>query len=477
MLFNTLSYAWFFVGVFAASWLLVRWRLLRLVFLLAASYFFYAQWAWYYLPLIFLSSTADYWLGNRIAASQDPRHKKLWLVGTTVVNLGMLAVFKYWDFGAGTVAAAGARFGWEIRPVYLHIALPIGISFFTFESMSYVIDVYRGTTKPCKSYLEYLLFVAFFPHLVSGPIVRPRDLMPQFAQRAVFDSTEGSRAIFLIAMGLLKKIVISDYLSSNFVDRVFHQPSDFSALEVLAGVYGFAIQIYCDFSGYTDIAIGSAALLGIKFPVNFNSPYKAVNLQDFWNRWHISLSTWLRDYLFAPLGGAMGSSWKTARNLLITMLLGGLWHGASWTFVAWGLLHGLGLGTTFLVWNRQEQHGGRHRRTRLSPFRRVVLVALTFHYVCLGWVLFRADSFAKAWAVIRQLSSLTTYHSNLHPGVLAALLVGLVAHFTPDRLYEQARSRFAALPFWAQGCVLFGVAFVLREVATAQAVPFLYFQF
>jgi D-alanyl-lipoteichoic acid acyltransferase DltB (MBOAT superfamily) len=475
--FNTLNYAWFFGCVFVVSWLLVRLRLMRLLFLLAASYFFYGNFAWYYLPLILASSSVDYALGNRIAACATPRRRKQWLIVTVIVNLGMLGFFKYWDFGLDTVALAAQSFGWAPSLPYLRLVLPIGISFFTFESMSYVIDVYRGTTKPCDSYLKYLLFVAFFPHLVSGPIVRPRDLIPQFERAPVFDAVVGSRALFLICIGLFKKVVISDYLSVNLVDRVFNNPIDYSSLETLAGIYGYAVQIYCDFSGYTDIAIGCAALLGVTFPINFNSPYKAINLQDFWNRWHISLSSWLRDYLFLPLGGSIGSTSRTVRNFIVLMLLGGLWHGAAWHFVFWGLLHGVGLAATFVYWMWLEERGVRRRRRKLSPMRRFAGVLVTFHYVCLCWVFFRADSFTKAWAVLKRLASLTSYHPNLHPWVMVALLIGLITHYTPDDWYEHARTGFARLPFWAQGALLFGAAVLLREAASSQAVPFVYFQF
>jgi D-alanyl-lipoteichoic acid acyltransferase DltB (MBOAT superfamily) len=481
VLFNTLEFAWFFLAVFVVSWLLVRLRSMRLVFLLVASYYFYAGWNWRYLPLIFASSTVDYWLGKLIAAESDPRKRKLWLVGTVVVNLGFLGLFKYWNFGVDTAQALASAVGWHVPPIYVRLALPVGISFYTFESMSYVIDVYRRTTKPCDSYLKYLLFVAFFPHLVAGPIIRPRDLIPQFERAPSFSETEGGRALFLIALGLVKKLVISDYLSTNLVDRVFAEPFKYSALEVLSGIYGYAVQIYCDFSGYTDIAIGCAALLGVKFPLNFDSPYKASNLQDFWRRWHISLSSWLRDYLYIPLGGSKGGELKTYRNLLLTMLLGGLWHGAAWNFVFWGFLHGAGLAVT-RIWQRHRERAGSDPASGERAGSRIgaayVLGAfLTFHYVCLGWVFFRADSFSKAWLILTRLGSLTTYHPNLPRGVLLALGVGLLSHFTPDRLYEKVRERFVALPAWAQGAVLFGVAVLLREVASAQAVPFVYFQF
>ncbi|MCU0693755.1 MAG: MBOAT family protein [Polyangiaceae bacterium] len=499
MLFNTLQFAWFFLVAFIVAWALVRLRTLRLIFLFAASYFFYAGWNWRYLPLIFASSTVDYWLGHFISREDDPRKRKLWLTATVVVNLGFLGLFKYWNFGVDMLMAVAAAIGADIPPIYLRLALPVGISFYTFESMSYVIDVYRRTTKPCDSYLKYLLFVAFFPKLVAGPIIRPRDLIPQFEREPVWSDHEAGKALFLIAIGLIKKVVIGDYLALNLVDRVFLQPANYSALEVLAGIYGYAVQIYCDFSGYTDIAIGCAALLGVRFSLNFNSPYKAHNLQEFWHRWHISLSTWLRDYLYIPLGGSKHGPLNTYRNLLITMLLGGLWHGAAWTFVFWGFLHGGLLAVTRLFQRWRADRGPatstmsaatpparRHPPEQVPPtaasalLKRLAFLAgvfFTFHYVCLGWVFFRADSFEKAWAILQRLGSLSTFHPNLHPWVLAALVVGMLSHYTPDRAYDWTRERFARLPFWAQGTTLFIVAWAIREAASAEAVPFLYFQF
>ncbi|HEX6765565.1 MAG TPA: MBOAT family O-acyltransferase, partial [Polyangiaceae bacterium] len=335
MLFNTLAYAEFFGVVFVVSWLLASLRKLRIVFLLAASYFFYAAFyrgnERFLVLLIFASSTIDWLLGNAIGRAASPARRKLWLTLTVIVNLGVLAVFKYFDFGVESARAALGALGFHPPEVALRVALPIGISFFTFESMSYVMDVYRKDIDPHPSYLEYLAFVAFFPHLVAGPIVRPRDLLPQLARTARFDPAEGSEALFLIALGLVKKVAIGDYLATNLVDRVFDAPLQYSALECYSAVLGYAVQIYCDFSGYTDIAIGSALLLGVRFPRNFDAPYKAENIADFWRRWHISLSTWLRDYLYVPLGGNRKGPVRTYLNLMITMLLGGLWHGANWT--------------------------------------------------------------------------------------------------------------------------------------------------
>ena len=471
MLFNTLAYAEFFAVVWVVSWLLARQRKLRLLFLLGASYFFYAKWNWRFVPLIWGSSTLDFWLANAIARASDPRTRRRWLVVTASVNLGVLAVFKYFDFGVESARALLGAFGFHPPEVALHVALPIGISFFTFESMSYVIDVYRGDVPAHRSYLEYLTFVAFFPHLVAGPIVRPRDLLPQLAGPARFDSSAGSQALFLIALGLLKKVAIGDYLALNLVDRTFDAPLQHSALECYAAAVGYAVQIYCDFSGYTDIAIGSAALLGVRFPKNFDAPYKAHNLVDFWRRWHISLSTWLRDYLYISLGGNRGGRAHTYLNLMLTMLLGGLWHGANWTFVVWGGLHGAGLALTRFV--RGDRKPGEVR----NPLTRVVGIVLTFHFVTAAWVLFRADSFAAAGVFFGELATLTTYHPNLDARLLTVLAVGLASHYVPERWYDFSRTRFAALPAPLQGAALFAAALGVRAMASAEAVPFVYFQF
>lgn len=475
MLFNTLAYAKFFAVVFVAYWLLVRHRAFRLIFLLGASYTFYAHWNWRFLPLIVGSSTLDYWLALRIDAEPDERARRRWLVLTAVCNLGLLGFFKYWNFGTDVAASLLAALGLREpgpAPWAVEVALPVGISFYTFESMSYVIDVYRRSMPPCRSYLRYLLFVAFFPHLVAGPIVRPAQLLPQFDNAPELDARKGSAALFLIAVGLLKKVVIGDYLALNLVDRIFDRPAAFSALETLAGVYGYALQIYCDFSGYTDVALGSAALLGIELNENFRSPYQSADLQEFWRRWHISLSTWLRDYLYVPLGGSRGPSWKTYRNLLITMTLGGLWHGASWNFVLWGVLHGSALALTRAFQRWREGRGEPTPRPG-----RVLGVFLTFHFVCFAWVFFRAATFANALAVLKQIGTLTTFHPNLPPSVLAALAAGALTHALPDDTFARLRERFAALPAPAQGGLLFVAAVALREASTSAVVPFVYFQF
>ncbi len=473
MLFNTLQYAKFFAAVFVVSWLLARAPRVRIVFLLAASYYFYAAFDYRFLPLIFISSTADFWLARRIGATREPGPRKLLLWLTVLLNLGLLGFFKYYDFGVESLAAALGYLGYHPPEWALHITLPVGISFFTFESMSYVIDVYRGDIEAHSSYLEYLTFVAFFPHLVAGPIVRPRDLLPQLAGAPRFSSALGAEGLFLIAVGLLKKVAIGDYLALNLVDRVFDAPRSYSSLECYLGVTGYALQIYSDFSGYTDIAIGSALLLGVRFPKNFDAPYTAVSIVDFWRRWHISLSTWLRDYLYISLGGNRHGRARTYLNLMLTMLLGGLWHGASFTFVAWGALHGAALALTRAL----SRPIAALTAGWPDGVKRALGVVFTFHLVCLGWILFRSDSFGKALLVLQRLGEGSMYHPNIDHRVLVVMAAGFAGHFTPARWFSALREGFCRLPAPGQAALLFGVLLLVRRMASAEAVPFVYFQF
>ena len=469
--FTTLDYAKFFALAFVVTWLSARVRVLRLTFLLGASYFFYAQSGVAFLALIFACSSADFLLSHAIGRAKDPSRRKAWLGLTVAMNLGVLGYFKYAKFGVDSALAAFEAMGVHLPAPALSIALPVGISFFTFESMSYVIDVYRKELEPHPSYLEYLTFVAFFPHLVAGPIVRPRDLLPQLARPPAWREGEASSALLLIATGLFKKLAIADYLALNLVDRVFDAPTQYSALECYVAMVGYAVQIYSDFSGYTDIAIGSAALLGVRFPPNFAAPYQAHDIVDFWRRWHISLSSWLRDYLYVPLGGNRRGSLRTYANLIVTMLLGGLWHGASWTFVVWGGLHGLALACN-RAW--RERFGD---VLGSKPWLRVLSTFATFQFVLLAWVFFRAHTFRDARAIFGELLTFTGYHPNLDPRVLLVLALGLAAHFLPLELEAKLRVRFGALPGIVQGVALFAVLLLVRRMASAEAVPFVYFQF
>lgn len=462
------------VGMSAAATLLLCVKRVRLLFILLASYYFYAQWDWQFLPLIFASSTVDFVLAKRIAVTTDAVERKRWLVGTMVLNLGVLFVFKYLDFGVDSALQALNALGYHPPRWSLEVALPVGVSFFTFESMSYVIDVYRRDIEPHESYLEYLTFVAFFPHLVAGPIVRPRDLLPQLSGAPAFSAQDAGKAAYLVCWGLIKKVAIGDYLALNLVDRVFDAPHMYSSIECYVAILAYAVQIYCDFSGYTDIAIGCALLLGIHFPRNFNAPYQAQNIQDFWRRWHISLSTWLRDYLYVPLGGSRRGHGRTYVNLLIVMLLGGLWHGANWTFVVWGGLHGLALAGH----RAYRSLLGKPRATPTRPtWQRVAFTAVTFHFVCFTWVFFRSSSLEHAGQTFARLFELSAFTPNLHREVLLVLAVGLVTHWLPERWFQRTITWFAALPAPAQGLALCVVTLILREVMSADLVPFVYFQF
>ncbi|MGH7293495.1 MAG: MBOAT family O-acyltransferase, partial [Polyangiaceae bacterium] len=342
MLFNSALYGVFLLGTWLVFWLLRRARLPRALFLVAASYGFYlygtwdaardepvpltpVRWALLCLGVIFVGSTIDFQVGRALGRVKRRAARNALLLVSIVYYLGVLAVFKYWNFAADSFASLFAAAGMHVRVTHLRLVLPFGISFFTFETMSYTIDVWRGELPPARRYLDYLLFVCFFPHLVAGPIVRPHQMLPQLAAEPRADAAMQARGLWRIATGLGKKIVIGDFLAQAINNRVFATPERFTALEVLLAVYGYAVQIYADFSGYSDVAIGSAALFGYELPENFDAPYVAKNLQEFWHRWHITLSTWLRDYLYKPLGGSREGAAKTYRNLMITMVLGGLW--------------------------------------------------------------------------------------------------------------------------------------------------------
>jgi alginate O-acetyltransferase complex protein AlgI len=484
VLFNTLQYAWFFAAVFGLSWGLAWVPQVRVWFLLLASYYFYAAWDIHFLPLIFASSSIDYWLAHRIDSADSDRKRKVWLWVTVILNLGVLAYFKYTAFAVHEVSLALRSAGVVVPDVALNIALPVGVSFFTFESMSYVIDVYRREFKPHQSYPEYLTFVAFFPHLVAGPIVRPRDLLPQLARRPMWNEAWLGEGLFWIAVGLLKKVALGDYLAVNLVDRVFSSPLQYSALEVYAGVVGYALQIYCDFSGYTDIATGSALLLGVRFPPNFNSPYQAQSITEFWRRWHISLSTWLRDYLYIPLGGNRLGRLKTYRNLVLTMVLGGLWHGAAWTFVLWGTFHGLLLAGERWAREFRSAPSGDFAVDPDAPrgrmpvaVLRVVRTTVTFHLVLVSWVFFRSPNFAAARLIFERLASGTTHHSNLAPPLCAILAIALLTHAIPEKAFLRLQGSLLRLPFPVQGALAFAVMVVLKQMSQAELVPFVYFQF
>jgi len=466
VLFPTLAFGVFFLFVYFTAWSLDRENGRRKLFLLLASWFFYAQWDWRFVALLIASAVLNWGVAAMIARQTGKRSG--WLVGLGVtVNLLILGFFKYYGFFVEQAGELLTQFGWERDLPLLQIVLPVAISFFTFQGISYVVDVHRGKTPPAKSLLDVMLLMSFFPHLVAGPIVRASDLLPQFDRTPRLTREMATLGLLLIVWGLFKKMVIASEISVNLVDPVFFDPSAYGAIDIAAAVYGYAVQIYCDFSAYSDMAIGIAALLGYSFPRNFDQPYRASSMQSFWRRWHISLSSWLRDYLYVPLGGGRKGLISSCINVFITMVLGGLWHGAAWTFLAWGTLHG---GVQVIERLFRAALGDR----KVIPT--VVGVLVTFHIVCLGWILFRAENFDLAMAMLQGLGRIAPV-AVLTPLLLTLIVGGLAMHWLPPRAIEGLAERLKTAPSLTLG-LLIGAAFLLIEAVRPDGVaPFIYFQF
>ena len=475
MLFPTATFAVFLLVVLTLSWALMdrprAWR----PFMLAASYFFYGWWDWKFVFLLAASTLVNHVAAVAIWRAQRRRLRKTWLTAAVAFDLGLLAYFKYAGFFVSSVDNALARICVAGASAVVNAALPVGISFYTFMAISYVVDVYRRELEP-SSFSRFAVYLSFFPHLVAGPIVRGRELLPQLTAPRNTRRVDTTRAYYLILTGLFLKVVIANHLATHLVDDVFAAPNRHSSLEVLFGVYGYAVQIFADFCGYTNIAIGVALLLGFEFPQNFAAPYTAVSLQDFWRRWHMTLSRWLRDYLYIPLGGNRKGRLLTYRNLLATMLLGGLWHGAAWTFVAWGGIHGLGLAVERLRRDLRAARGqGEPPDTRL---RRLLGRVVTFHVVCFAWIFFRADSFERAGQVITQLFSAWGRPSPLVTGsVLLAIVVGIGSQYVPLRAVAAAQAGFQRLSVPAQAACLGLGLMVVDTLGPPGVAPFIYFRF
>lgn len=450
-------------------------RSIRILYVTLFSLFFYYKSSGVYFLLLILCATSDFFIGHAIHKSQAQKLKKLWVALSLMINLGMLAYFKYTNFLA-EIFSGIFRVPFDIERIFL----PVGISFFTFQSISYVIDIYRKEIKPLNRWIDYVFYISFFPQLVAGPIVRAKDFIPQIRKDVFVSNEMFGRGIFLIVTGLFKKAVISDYISLNFVDRVFDQPVLYSGLENLIAVYGYALQIYCDFSGYSDMAIGIALLLGFHFNENFDSPYKSATITEFWRRWHISLSSWLKDYLYISLGGNRKGKIRTYFNLLTTMLLGGLWHGASWQFLFWGALHGSSLAIHKAVMERFPSFKPLGRD--MKPWRRVLGILLTFHLVCFGWIFFRAGSFETGWEVLNRI--FTAFNPQLLPqfvegykAVCFFILLGYFLHFTPRKWEVKAWEISTQTPLFIKAIVCTIMIIVVMQLKSSDVQPFIYFQF
>ncbi|HEX8100765.1 MAG TPA: MBOAT family protein [Actinomycetota bacterium] len=474
MLFPTIDFAIFFGVVFLGHWLLQPHRKLWKTFMVVASYVFYAWWDWHYIFLLGASTVFSQVGAVAISRAKSERDRKRLLAATLTAVLGLLFWFKYYGFFSLNLHNTLNVFGMRSSLPVLQVALPVAISFFTFMAVSYVVDVYRKDLKPA-GWLDYAAYLSFFPHLVAGPIVRGHELLPQIRRRRDPRRIDYSRAAYLIFGGLFKKVVISSFLAQGIVDPVFASPGSHTSPEILFAVYGYAVQIYADFSGYTDIAIGVALLMGIEFPQNFEAPYTARSLQDFWRRWHITLSRWLRDYVYIPLGGSRGTELQTVRNVLITMVLGGLWHGAGWTFVAWGLLHGVGLAVGLARRNRRAARG--LPELAEAPRAQLLQRIATFHFVCLGWLFFRADSIGTALHMLGRL--FTAFGSAPLVTPLVVLVVGLAIaiQYVPKDVPERVQDWFSGLRPVQQGAVLAGALFLITSLGPTGVAPFIYFRF
>ena len=497
----------------------------RYVFCLFSLYFFYKASGWF-VGLVLVSAVVDFFLSNAIYREKSKSKKKFLLVLSILFNLGMLFYFKYTDF---FIEISNSLFDTNFNP--LNLILPIGISFYTFENLSYTVDVYRGEFKPANKFSDYLLFLAFFPKLMMGPIVRAHDFVPQINEPYVISERDFAKGFFLIISGLIKKLIISDYITLNMVDYMFDNPALHTGVENLMAVYGYAMVIYCDFSGYSEIAIGIALWLGFKIPPNFMSPYQSLNITEFWRRWHISLSTWLKDYLYIPLGGNRNFSvasfifvggflvgsfimgvelfhlsnlWaavvsavlllifiipalitkKTSGiaanfNLLTTMLLGGFWHGASWNFIIWGAIHGVGLGIHKIWMLLIDKSLAAFNQSRIY---KIISGILTFHFVCFAWIFFKAEDLEIAKTMIYQIfnnfdiSVFGPFYDN-YKGVVWMILAAMVLHLVPDNLADKVIARTKTIPMVVYILVFFLFLILYGYFKSAEQVMPIYLQF
>ena len=450
MLPSTPDYYCFLVLVFLAFWSLRRFRFASIILICAANLFFYAKFGLIYLLLIPAAATCDFLIGRALGRHSNTRARRALIACSLLINIGLIL--------SGRITSG--------------LFLSLSLSFYAFQALTYTIDIYRKDAKPSSSYLTYLASVSFFPTALAGFITRVSTLIPQWNWKGVvLTGEEGSRAFFLIGLGLLKKFLIADYLGNNLVNRVFDLPTLYSGGDVLVAVYAYAFQLYYDFSGYSDIALGAGLLLGIRLPINFNAPYQAVNITDFWRRWHISFSNWLRDYLYFSLPGPR-TRFMPYANLVITMAAGGLWHGLSWTYLIWGLLHGAAL-SAFRFWQVLRKN----RVSTPHPVWRFAAPLLTFHFVLFTWIFFRASNVETALKILGQIAAFRFSFDNTTPAFLAVLLLAAAAHFIPKAWYDTSIIRFSRTPALVQSAALAVLVLAIQRVAATGAAPFIYSKF
>ena len=473
MLFNSWEFLLFLPLVLGGYYYLPKKS--QNLFLLGASYFFYGWWDYRFCGLLAISTVVDYFVGSAMGRVKEDRVRKKLLLVSLASNLGILGFFKYFNFFVGSAEVFLEKFGMQSNIMVLQILLPVGISFYTFQTLSYTIDVYRKKLEPVHNPVDFALYVAFFPQLVAGPIERATHLMPQIQGQRKVNWEKFSTGFQLIFIGFVRKLLIADVVAVP-VNEIFGAPEQQSSMTLLIGLYLFSIQIYCDFAGYTDIARGCSRLMGIDLMRNFEHPYFSTSITEFWRRWHISLSTWLRDYLYIPLGGNRKGTAKTYRNLMLTMLLGGLWHGANWTFVIWGALHGSYLAVhKFLLGEKRAVTENRPRTLHEWP-RELFWMIITFHLVALTWIFFRAEGIQQAWGYLTGIFSFEggiNLHGVSHLG-LAVLLLALID--IPQ--YQSGRHTvFLRWPWPIRALLYVGLFIILCAFRSDGDIPFIYFQF
>jgi D-alanyl-lipoteichoic acid acyltransferase DltB (MBOAT superfamily) len=495
MIFPTLNFLLFYVALWPVAWLMVligRHSLHKLA-IIGASYVFYAFWSWKLAFLLLGSVLLNWGTGHLIglAAGRSGLKRTAVTLGL-IINLSLLGFFKYYGWFAEELNALLTRLEVGRELPLLEIVLPVGISFYTFQGISYIVDLYRGDLDRPRPLIDVMFFISFFPHLVAGPIVRAASFLPQLERPPNPSRVFVGLGVMLILWGVFKKAVVANWLAVSLVDQAFRDPLAYGTIDLLAAVYGYAVQIYCDFSAYSDIAIGVAALLGYRFQRNFNQPYRAETLADFWRRWHMSLSSWLRDYLYVPLGGNRRGKIRTYINLLLTMVLGGIWHGAAWKFVIWGALHGGMLAVERMLANLGRTPRGQTSRADVSAqsqhmrddpvstrplWRRALAVLFIFHFVCLCWIFFRADDATRAFELITGLGNWSQPATLLTPFLGSLIAFGLLIQLTPGDMLERLDRLYHRVPTWAVG-VLAGLVLLLIEIIGGDSsAPFIYFQF
>jgi len=447
---------------------------IKILFVTAFSLFFYYKSSGLYFIILLITTLVDFSIGHFIYKNKEKWKKYCLLLISLLFNIGVLVYFKYTNFFFQLFYDLSNT---EFKP--FDIFLPIGVSFFTFQSMSYTIDIYRGKLKPLKNIINYAFYVSFFPQLVAGPIVRASEFIPQILNPTRVNKTMIGKGIFLILTGLFKKAVIADYISTNFVARVFENPTLYSGFENLIGVYGYALRIYCDFSGYSDMAIGIALLLGYKFNINFNSPYKSKNITEFWRRWHISLSSWLKDYLYISFGGNRKGKIRTYIHLLLTMLIGGLWHGQSIKFIFWGALHGLGL-----IFHKLYQSIFKIEINNkpLSFIYNFLSWMITFHFVCFCWIYFRSENIETAHEIMHQI--LYSFNWNIalefiqgYKVVSTLIILGFITHFLPAKFDDWSEKMVIKSNWLLQSVYICIIIIIVIQFKSSDIQPFIYFQF